>query len=338
MCYPKPGPRCSAHAKTSLKQAASKYKSAPSDVTYAAFAKAQDDYDATPEGIKRLKKQVNKQPDNIAASTRLMNGMARREHALRELKMSHDYGDVSVDGSDKKWKAAAILEAAHTYGEECEQRAKDAGSSYALDTTELAPGGFTFAQRSSKLDGSQGQGIIVYANGTDIAAVAKEETKKRKRGGQTGWGLAEASLNSPYFLHTGHGDAYNEGYAKTLNEQGIKARVSSRPVSENVAEFQAVLESEHRYLDTTNDGSPDNLVRLEVLEEMTDKLKEVRRNHDLNDQERFAVAREFAQSKVDGSSGQNDTHRKAWSEMALALKWSADKSRNTTGLDAQRYL
>ena len=59
MCYPKPGPRCSAHAKEKLREASKAFKANDSFDNFMALKDAQQAYETTPEGIRELKKQLD---------------------------------------------------------------------------------------------------------------------------------------------------------------------------------------------------------------------------------------------------------------------------------------
>jgi hypothetical protein len=108
MCYPKPGPRCSAHAAAAFTQAKENYKHHDYDPfqqmtpeyqnLIAARDKAQLEYDATPAGMAELERRI-KQEEKRKTSVyseyvdRLALGKAHREAALAALK-AEDVGDV----------------------------------------------------------------------------------------------------------------------------------------------------------------------------------------------------------------------------------------------------
>ena len=59
MCYPAPGPRCSAHARTELKAAAKEYKADPKNYAkFEALQEAQREMDSTPDGQDYLNDQI----------------------------------------------------------------------------------------------------------------------------------------------------------------------------------------------------------------------------------------------------------------------------------------
>lgn len=57
MCYPKPGPRCSSHARKALIKARADYAANPNEETKAAWDEATKDYALTPAGIATLREQ-----------------------------------------------------------------------------------------------------------------------------------------------------------------------------------------------------------------------------------------------------------------------------------------
>jgi ADP-ribosyltransferase exoenzyme len=98
MCYPKPGPRCSAHAAKKLAEARLLARIERSN-NYNDFAKyqklaedAQKVYDATPAGITELKRRVA-QSKNSVHITRLKLAQETRKQQLEALKRA-DEGDI----------------------------------------------------------------------------------------------------------------------------------------------------------------------------------------------------------------------------------------------------
>lgn len=94
MCYPKPGPRCSAHARTSLLRAKDRVMGAsPFDnpehymKMKEAEKKAKDSFDATPAGQRYLKRRIVQGMDKDGSyAARLELGKLRREEMLKEFK------------------------------------------------------------------------------------------------------------------------------------------------------------------------------------------------------------------------------------------------------------
>lgn len=118
MCYPKPGPRCSAHAAAAFAQAKENYKRHGSSLSQqmtpeyqnliAARDKAQLEYDATPAGMAELERRI-KQDKGLKITPRaeyvdrLALGKAHREASLAALK-AEDVGDIKHEdlSYDKK--------------------------------------------------------------------------------------------------------------------------------------------------------------------------------------------------------------------------------------------
>lgn len=107
MCYPKPGPRCSAHAGAALahaKQALRNVRpalySAEYEAAKEAVEQAQMDYDATPAGFLELQRRIDQEEGGNLTQRefvyRLAMGKARREAALAALK-AEDKGDITHD-------------------------------------------------------------------------------------------------------------------------------------------------------------------------------------------------------------------------------------------------
>lgn len=95
MCYPKPGPRCSAHAAADLAAARQHLEqlSNDNDVSDAALkdayqreVKAQENFDATPKGMDALRRSIEQDKgagfQRIQLQTRLLTGIDRRNDAL----------------------------------------------------------------------------------------------------------------------------------------------------------------------------------------------------------------------------------------------------------------
>lgn len=112
MCYAKPGPRCSAHARASLvraKQALKKTNKFTDPEQYLVLkekeAQARLDFDATPAGQKYLARRIVQYSDHEGVKAeyedRLALGKARRAAQLAELK-SPDQGDIPHEDTGEK--------------------------------------------------------------------------------------------------------------------------------------------------------------------------------------------------------------------------------------------
>lgn len=84
MCYPKPGPRCSAHAKIALEKAHAAYHRAPSDETYKKFAQAKDVFLSTPAGIKILEGEYA-ETKSVLLEFEIADRKALRSKQLRQV-------------------------------------------------------------------------------------------------------------------------------------------------------------------------------------------------------------------------------------------------------------
>ena len=84
MCYPKPGPRCSAHAKKALRKAVKSHRRQMSYASFEALKKAEQDYKSSPAGIKALEKQYQK-TGSLVDLAHLESAKNRRQKALDEL-------------------------------------------------------------------------------------------------------------------------------------------------------------------------------------------------------------------------------------------------------------
>lgn len=88
MCYPKPGPRCSAHAKTSLDKAAAAYQANPDDfAAYEAYQKAQNEYDLTPAGLRTIENQIAALPKRALTKRRELKKKLREKNAQRRQRL-----------------------------------------------------------------------------------------------------------------------------------------------------------------------------------------------------------------------------------------------------------
>lgn len=92
MCYPKPGPRCSAHARQALERAEAAYKA---DETYENFEKvgeARNEFLSTPAGFKVLEEQYEDSKDPLI-KLMLEKHKLKRQKQLRELGAREDEGE-----------------------------------------------------------------------------------------------------------------------------------------------------------------------------------------------------------------------------------------------------
>lgn len=119
MCYPKPGPRCSAHAKTKYVSLLQKQKAARdgNSISWdqrqklqAAVDAAELDYDSTPVGQARLELRIKQGMNrNGDITERLENARALRAMQLQAIK-AEDAGDINNhENSDAGWSTGGFL-------------------------------------------------------------------------------------------------------------------------------------------------------------------------------------------------------------------------------------
>jgi hypothetical protein len=119
MCYPKPGPRCSAHAKAKYVSLLQKQKASrdSNNLTWeqrkklqAAVDAAELDYDSTPVGQARLELRIKQGMErNGDISERLENARALRTMQLQAIK-AEDAGDIhNHDNSGVEWSSDRFL-------------------------------------------------------------------------------------------------------------------------------------------------------------------------------------------------------------------------------------
>lgn len=119
MCYPKPGPRCSAHAKTKYVSLLQKQKEARDNnsLTWDQRQKLQEavnaaelDYDSTPVGQSRLELRIKQGMNrNGDIAERLENARALRTMQLQAIK-AEDAGDINNhEDSDTGWSTGGFL-------------------------------------------------------------------------------------------------------------------------------------------------------------------------------------------------------------------------------------
>lgn len=88
MCYPKPGPRCSGHAKERFRTTAEAYKADPDDYQkYESFREARADLHSTPAGFKLLEEEIANTPKAsfvqlFRLKQELKQGKRRREEQM----------------------------------------------------------------------------------------------------------------------------------------------------------------------------------------------------------------------------------------------------------------
>lgn len=102
MCYKKPGPRCSGHARKALRKAQVAYQKDTNYDNYVAMRKAQEEYDLTPAGQKDIAAQMEAEANfekRYMLQQRLEHAVKAREEALRAINEA-DQGDVDQEGHE----------------------------------------------------------------------------------------------------------------------------------------------------------------------------------------------------------------------------------------------
>lgn len=100
MCYPKPGPRCTAHARERLNRAKEQWAAAHTisdrHLAFAAMKDAEKQYDTTPGGQQELRDRINSEGDDGGMlSARVEHGIIVRNTMLSRAKLI-DKGDVAI--------------------------------------------------------------------------------------------------------------------------------------------------------------------------------------------------------------------------------------------------
>lgn len=103
MCYPKPGPRCSAHAEATLVKKRAAYLADPNFDNYAAMRDAEKEYEITPAGQRFLQDKIDAETDlesKYDLTVRLRYAQEARQEALKAIQ-AKDSGDVDEDHEDE---------------------------------------------------------------------------------------------------------------------------------------------------------------------------------------------------------------------------------------------
>lgn len=106
MCYPKPGPRCSHHARKKMANAKRAYQLEKSYEAYEQLMAAQDEFDATKAGQDALRVAIDRESKldkKFLLQARLEQSIHRRKSALAAIK-SKDRGD-NVGKHERSGKA-----------------------------------------------------------------------------------------------------------------------------------------------------------------------------------------------------------------------------------------
>ncbi len=96
MCYKKPGPRCSSHAKIAWDKSKSDYLAEPTFDTYKEMRDAEEEFYLTPAGQQLIKSQISEAKsyeDKYDLTQKLENVIKLRQSKLDQIK-SQDKGDV----------------------------------------------------------------------------------------------------------------------------------------------------------------------------------------------------------------------------------------------------
>lgn len=109
MCYPKPGPRCSHHARKEVKAAKEAYDTTPTEATYYRFRQAQEDALSSPAGLRQLKKKQSE--------THSADDIERYEHYKRIRDEKIAAYKASLEGN--KDEPTPVLTGAETIDQAC---------------------------------------------------------------------------------------------------------------------------------------------------------------------------------------------------------------------------
>lgn len=96
MCYPKPGPRCSSHARNALIKARADYEANPTAENKAEWEEAVKDYALTPEGIAKLREQGKDKEAEIAERQRDLKIARYKDEALAKKAISPETSSADV--------------------------------------------------------------------------------------------------------------------------------------------------------------------------------------------------------------------------------------------------
>jgi hypothetical protein len=200
MCYPKPGPRCSAHATKKLVQAMVAVKTYRRDLTDSSdydkyqevknlVRKAEEEYDATPAGQRYLKRRIKSDAysPGLSYKDRLKLGQARREAALKALGRE-DEGDVKTGhrgSAEEREQLKAFFnsenffskeEGQHEVWENNDERIKGMLIACSIWNSKLTPD----EQEAFGWYTSDGAGTInSYLNGVELSYDAKYSKKEK---------------------------------------------------------------------------------------------------------------------------------------------------------------
>lgn len=334
MCYPKPGPRCSKHAKDHLRKAVKAYKKNPSLDARENLQEARDQFDATPEGIAELEKQIEKTPGDERLSERLEAGKARRKMSLDALKLSRDYGDV--DDTSKKWAGALILEEAHQAGVAAEKAARERGDDDLVDVNPL--GDLTFsvaghmATRKTDFSLNGQQSVIIDEKSIEpikdtIKALHKETVKEQPQN-SPGWWRESMSLRStPYSYSSYRGDAYNAAFAQTLQKHGVNSHNVTASLPENPEEVYRQILDKRKWA-SHGTKSTQAVAYSEEYGDALRAMQRIREDKDVSNEQIYSSMRTLAQEKISEFSRAGEEYRKqAWQEVETVLRWSAARYR-----------
>lgn len=340
MCYPSPGPRCTAHATKVLRTAMKTYKKKPNVDTMEALVAAQATYDATPGGIRDLQKRLK---TDITAKNRLDAGRSLREHQLALLGLGQDYGDIE-DTNSKTWDGALILEQAHRAGLEAEEKAKVNGDADLVDTNRN--GWKNLIESASRVENAhtgEQQQVIVKRKGTPIQDVAKNLLKGTTSDPQAHsiegrkepeWWMRDTSY-SAYAVKTKRGDAYNIAFAQSLEKHGIPAQALQVSLPSNLTQLQDVFiaQKDEAIFRKGRANNSKEMAKYAAYENALERVNAEmltlnERTTTLSEGDKYKSLRALAKKKATEHSEKREKHdAQAWKEISTVLKWSAARNR-----------
>ena len=336
MCYPKPGPRCSSHARQALRKAAAVAKREESYDAYDKLKKAQEDYNMTPEGIKRLERAYKKTKSDSAKDLLDLN-IQRRKDALKAVNLM-DYGDVKHGEQDKKWSDITTFQAAHQAGLEAYEEAKSNGYHDLVETKVEGTDGL-IASRAYDYGGGV-QSVVFKPGALNLAVrglvqstVRDQAVLERESHGtrldssvyrimydRTGNGMTHS-------YRSGYGAAYDNAFAATLRKEGVEAHAETMYLPESPSKLYNFL---HRKAERSNLYSDARPSERRVLNEASDSLRNIMLEHKEGDssQNVYAKFETFAKHNEEKTTKAGlKAEASAWKEVAALARWSSSAHR-----------
>lgn len=114
MCYPKPGPRCSAHAQQNLERTRAVYEADTENLeAYEQWREAQEDYDMTPRGMEELQQKADvlaEKAKTDVKTRRIRNELLNRLELMRKVRKERIAAANMDDEGDKPRKHQKLVD------------------------------------------------------------------------------------------------------------------------------------------------------------------------------------------------------------------------------------